>query len=139
MTTVDLARAYLDQARIRLDLLAELRRRGAWNDVVRFAQEAVELALKALLRHAAIDPPKAHDVGPALLGAASRLPPAAAARCAEFARISTALAASRGPAFYGNEAAGVPASQLFGTAEADNAEQLARKVVEGVTTIMSAP
>ncbi len=55
MTTLDLVRAYLDQASTRLDLIAELRRRGAWSDVVRFAQEAAELALKALLRHAAIE------------------------------------------------------------------------------------
>ncbi|MEK6607374.1 MAG: HEPN domain-containing protein [Myxococcota bacterium] len=136
MTTRDLAEAYLEIARRRLDLLAALRAQQAWDDVVRFAQEAVELALKAFLRHVGVDPPKAHDVAAALREAASRLPEPAASRCEEFARTSSALAASRGPAFYGDEAAGIPPSRLFGATEADRAEALARSVVEAVGGIV---
>ncbi len=40
---------------------------GGYSDVVREAQELVELALKGMLRAVGIDPPKVHEVGGALL------------------------------------------------------------------------
>ena len=39
----------------------------AWSDVIHEAQEIVELALKAMLRHAGVEPPHWHDVGGLLL------------------------------------------------------------------------
>lgn len=62
MTNRSLATSYLLKARKRLLVLELLLREEAYSDVVREAQELVELALKALLRHAAIEPPKWHDV-----------------------------------------------------------------------------
>lgn len=45
-----------------------------FSDVVREAQEIVELALKGILRQMGIEPPKQHDVGDLLRQYASRLP-----------------------------------------------------------------
>lgn len=63
MTNRSLASSYLLKARTRLLVLDVLQRERAYSDVVREAQELVELVLKALLRHAGIEPPKWHDVG----------------------------------------------------------------------------
>lgn len=50
MTNDDLARSYLRKASDRLEILDVLLRKGAYSDVVREAQELVELALKGMLR-----------------------------------------------------------------------------------------
>lgn len=47
MTNESLARSYLKKASDRLDVLELLFGKGAYSDVVREAQELVELALKA--------------------------------------------------------------------------------------------
>ena len=44
MTNPDLARSYLAKAQLRLEALAFLLERGGYSDVVREAQELVELA-----------------------------------------------------------------------------------------------
>lgn len=53
----------MKKASDRLDILALLLRKEAYSDVVREAQEIVELALKGMLRAVGIEPPKIHDVG----------------------------------------------------------------------------
>jgi HEPN domain-containing protein len=63
MTATSLAESYLEQCRLRLEVLRILHERGGWFDVVREAQELVELALKGMLRAVGIDPPKIHEVG----------------------------------------------------------------------------
>lgn len=67
MTNSSLGRAYLEKAQKRLPVLDLLHREGAYSDVVRQAQEIVELALKGALRLVGVEPPKLHDVGPVLL------------------------------------------------------------------------
>ena len=67
MTSESLARSYLVKAQKRLKALAVLRDEGAHSDVVREAQELVELALKGVLRAIGVEPPKFHDVGGLLL------------------------------------------------------------------------
>lgn len=63
MTADELARSYFSRARKRLAALRALMQEEAFPDVVREAQELVELALKGMLRWVGIDPPKWHDVG----------------------------------------------------------------------------
>lgn len=53
-----------------LELLAA---RQGWSELVREAQELVELAARALLRQVGIDPPRLHDVGPVLLAEQQQL------------------------------------------------------------------
>lgn len=66
MTNVSLAQSYLIKARKRLKILPVLLDEASYSDVVREAQEIVELALKGMLRQVGIEPPKWHDVGPLL-------------------------------------------------------------------------
>lgn len=50
MTNRDLAKTYIWKAKTRLDALEALRKRRNFSDVVREAQETVELALRGMLR-----------------------------------------------------------------------------------------
>ncbi len=67
MTHKTLAESYLFKARKRLRILNIIFEEEDYSDVVREAQEIVELALKGMLRSVGIDPPKWHDVGKILL------------------------------------------------------------------------
>ncbi|MGH9381197.1 MAG: HEPN domain-containing protein [Thermoanaerobaculia bacterium] len=100
MTNANLAQSYLIKARARLKALAVLLAEKAFSDVVREAQEIVELALKGMLREVGIEPPKWHDVGGFLLEHAARFPlePSTLERLAE---ISARLRKEREFAFYG--------------------------------------
>lgn len=61
MTANSLAEAYLEKCVLRLEILHFAFSRGGYSDVVREAQELVELALKGILRAVGIDPPKVHE------------------------------------------------------------------------------
>ena len=67
MTNASLSRSYLKKATSRLKILPVLNGDGAYSDVVREAQEIVELALKGMLRQIGLEPPKWHDVGSLLV------------------------------------------------------------------------
>lgn len=90
------------KARARRRVLAVLAEEQAWSDVVREAQELVELALKAALRLVGIDPPKWHDVGPILVDRATVFPDPFAAVIPRLAEISRWLRRERELAFYGD-------------------------------------
>jgi HEPN domain-containing protein len=102
VTNASLARSYLVKAQKRLKALAVLRDEGAHSDVVREAQELVELALKGVLRAVGIEPPKFHDVGGLLLEHAAKLPGHAGDRLPRAAEISKRLRRERELAFYGD-------------------------------------
>lgn len=102
MTSDSLARSYLAKARSRLRALAVLRDDGNHSDVIREAQELVELALKGMLRAVGVEPPKLHDVGGLLLEHREKFPRAAAARLETAAAISKRLRRERELAFYGD-------------------------------------
>ena len=102
MTKSELARAYLEKASKRRRVLEVLKEEQAWSDVVREAQELVELALQGMLREVAIDPPKWHDVGPILTEQAQRCPEATRALLPELVRISHWLRKEREFSFYGD-------------------------------------
>lgn len=82
-----MARDYFRRAKTRLRVLALLHEAGEYADVVREAQELVELALKGMLRSAGIDPPKCHDVGEILLDRQEMMPVAAAGKCLAVTRL----------------------------------------------------
>lgn len=102
MATSPLAAAYLEKATVRLDVLALLESKGAYSDVVREAQEVVELATKAMLHSIGVDPPKWHDVGPLIVEYRDRFPPQVGAQAEEIARITKRLRKEREFAFYGD-------------------------------------
>jgi len=103
VTSISLARSYFLKARKRLRALEILFDEEAYSDVVREAQELVELALKGMLRFIGIEPPKQHDVGPLLLQYRDRLPPSVGAGAERLAEISHRLRKEREFAFYGDE------------------------------------
>ena len=102
MTTDDLAKSYLAKARARLKALAVLRDEGAHSDVVREAQELVDLALKAMLRSVGVEPPKLHDVSTLLVEHRARFVADVGERLGRAAEISQRLRHDRELAFYGD-------------------------------------
>ena len=80
---------------------------------IRRSQEALELAVKALLRAIGIEYPRVHDVSDVLLEHSSKLPENLRNKIDDLAELVAELAAIRGPAFYGYEREGIPASQAF--------------------------
>ncbi len=102
MTSVSLARSYLIKAIKRLKILPVLLEEEAYSDVVREAQEIVELALKGMLRQAGIEPPKWHDVGQMLLEYRDRFPESVASQIERLASISAWLRKEREFSLYGD-------------------------------------
>jgi hypothetical protein len=79
-------------------LLAE----EAYSDVIREAQEIVELASKGMLRQIGVEPPKWHDVGSLLIANKNRLPAMAGDQVEKVAQISAWLRKEREFSFYGD-------------------------------------
>ena len=112
MTNESLARSYLLKAQKRLKALAVLRDEEAHSDVVREAQELVELALKGTLRAVGIEPPKFHDVGGLLLEHESKFSRGVRERLPRAAAISERLRRERERAFDVQEARGLERRRL---------------------------
>lgn len=102
MTNRTLAHSYLKKAMARLDVLDLLFQKQAHSDVIREAQEIVELALKGMLRFVGIEPPKIHDVGGLLIEHREKFPPEIASQLEKLAQISKKLRKERELAFYGD-------------------------------------
>ena len=102
MTSYNLGRSYLSKATKRLKILPVLLQEEAFSDVVREAQEIVELALKGALRLIGIEPPKIHDVGPLLLEYRDRFPEVVSKKAQKLADISKWLRREREFSFYGD-------------------------------------
>ena len=102
MTNTDLAKSYIWKAETRIDALEALMKRGNYSDVVREAQETVELALKGMLRAVGVEPPKYHDVGGLLLEHRDRFAEDVSRDLPRAAEISKRLRKERELAFYGD-------------------------------------
>lgn len=102
MNMKTLAESYLQKATKRLRVLDILLEEEAFSDVVREAQELVELALKGILRYVGIDPPKWHDVGPILAEHVTLLSEELRESLPKLAEISKRLRREREFAFYGD-------------------------------------
>ena len=124
-----LATDYVRRAAVRLRALDVLYDAESWADVVRESQEVVELALKALLRAAGIDPPRVHDVADVIEAERSRLPPGLTDDDADLlTAASRDLRRDRELAFYGAE--DLTPSDFYRRADADSARAAARRVVD---------
>ena len=102
MKNVTLAESYLEKAKVRLKMIKFLMKEGAYSDVIREAQEAVELALKGMLRKLGIEPPKQHDVGYLLIEYKGKLPDEVKNKVDDIANISKWLRKEREFSFYGD-------------------------------------
>jgi hypothetical protein len=102
MNNRTLAMSYLKKANDRLDVLDLLYKKRAFSDVIREAQEIVELSLKSMLRLVGVEPPKIHDVGGLLLEHKDKFPRTVFRRLKRLALISKILRKERELAFYGD-------------------------------------
>jgi HEPN domain-containing protein len=127
MRNRDLAADYVRRADLRLQALEVLFAGESWADVVREAQEIVELALKGLLRAYGVDPPRIHDVSPVLLAERERLPEPIRAEVERLAEISRDLRRDRELAFYGSE--DLTPSSFYARRDAERAREGARVTV----------
>lgn len=132
----DLAADYIRRSALRLRAIETLHQAQAWADVVRECQEAVELALKGMLRAAGAIPPRVHDVSVALREKAAALPEIAREHVDRLARISRELRRDRELSFYGTEDL-VP-SDFYTEEDATRALTNARFVVETATAALDA-
>lgn len=102
MTSLSLAQSYIKKAVARLEVLALLYNKGAYSDVVREAQEIVELCLKGMLRYVGIEPPKVYDVGGLLIEYSDMLSMFSKEEIERLAVISKRLRKERELSFYGD-------------------------------------
>ena len=137
MTNTSLAQAYLQKATVRLQILAVLLRESAFSDVVREAQEIVELASKGILRQVGIEPPRWHDVSSIIAAHADRLPTLSSDAIDRLAEVSGWLRKEREFSFYG-EIDFIP-TESYDRASAERAIDDARWVVALATEIIPPP
>src|SRR4030067_1997174 len=102
MPNVTLAQSYLIKAKKRLKILDLLLTEEAYSDVVREAQEIVELALKGMVREGGVEPPRWHDVSDLILEHRGRFPDLVGQRVYDLTRISRWLRKEREFSFYGD-------------------------------------
>ena len=120
-----MARDYLRRAQARRKALDTLFAAAAYPDVVRESQDIAELVLKGALRFVGVDPPKRHDAHKVLARFVDRFPDEWRLAVDELHASLDRLAEERGPAFYGDDERGVPASHLFDEADARRAMAVA--------------
>lgn len=101
LTKDALTAAYLAKAEVRFQALLFYKEKRAYSDVVREAQEMVELLLKAVLRSIGAEVPKVHDVGRILEKHRHLLPSALQECLGEIRQISKRLRKERELSFYG--------------------------------------
>ena len=128
MRNRQLAADHVARAALRLKAIDVLYEEQGWADVVREAQESVELALKGVLRHLGIEPPRVHDVSAVLLPLKDRLDPACHADLERAAGVSRDLRRDRELAFCGAE--DLTPSGFYEEGDAHRARDGARFCVE---------
>jgi HEPN domain-containing protein len=137
MRNLSLAEDYVRRARKRLAALDALYGEQAWADVVREAQELVELALKAVVRQCRVETPGLHDVSDVLSELRPTLSKALTADLERLCEISRRLRRDRELAFYGSE--DLTPSDFYREKDAREARDDARWVVETVEREFGAP
>ena len=113
MKSTTMARDYAERAKWVLREAKEAPDATNYAISVRRSQEALELSAKAALRRLGIEYPHEHDVSEALDAVADRLSDSLRERLDEIKALLAELARMRGPALYGYEAEGIPASEAF--------------------------
>lgn len=136
MNNIELAKSYINEARLRLNTARSALESGAYAYCIRQCQEAVELLLKAALRLVGIEPPKVHDVGPILMENRDRFPDSFKEAIPFLAGVSRWLRREREPSMYGDEELGLPPEKLYTYPYAKRAFEDANKVYEYVTSLL---
>ncbi len=136
MVNHELARSYFRRSGLRLRILEEYMKHRAFAEVVREAQEVVELLQKAVLIALGIRPPKWHEVGDLLLMHREKLP-VEAAQLAHWVQEGKWLRSQRELAFYGDM--DVIPERFYTEADARRAIATARWFYGLARQVMGAP
>ncbi len=134
MKNRSLTRDYVVRSGIRLEALQVLFDRGGYADVVREAQEVVELVSKALIRHLGDEPARVHDVSAQLAELRARLPESLQANLDTLIEVSRELRRDRELAFYGTE--DLTPSEFYSKKDAQRALEQAQTSVAFVTGVV---
>ena len=137
MTNLSLAESYVIKATKRLKILPVLLAEEAYSDVVREAQEIVELALKGMLRQVGVDPPKWHDVGAIIEEHQHLLPAGVRKETPRLVHISKWLRKERELSFYGD--IDFTPTEEYGKRDAQRAIRDANSTVRVVRKVVKAP
>lgn len=137
MINIEMARDYLLRAKRCLKEAKLALHEGDPPMTIRRSQEALELATKAVLRYLAIEYPREHDVGDALTEIENKLPSYLRSSLPELKQLLTELAELRGPAFYGYEREGIPASKAFSHERAETIFQRVKKLVKACSKFLT--
>lgn len=130
MQNKSLAKDYIKRCESRLKALAVLYKDESWADVVRESQEAVELAMKSLLRQFHIEVPRIHDVSEIMNGEADKFPKDLTKAFPRLTKISKSLRRDRELAFYGSE--DLTPSDFYSKSDAKEALESAEWVVHTI-------
>jgi HEPN domain-containing protein len=133
MKNRSLTKDYIHRASIRLEALQVLLDRGGYADVVREAQEIVELVSRALVRHVGAEPARVHDVSAQLAEIRSRIADNHQAALDSLIATSRELRRDRELAFYGTE--DLTPSEFYSRADAERAFAQAKTAWAFVSTV----
>ncbi len=128
MTSDLLGQSYYKKALTRFKALALFMEEQDYSDVVREAQEIVELVLKGVLRKKGIEPPKLYDVGTLVIEHKNKLTEGQKKDAARIAEISKWLRKEREFSFYGD--IDIIPTEEYSEADAARAMEDARGVLE---------
>jgi HEPN domain-containing protein len=137
MKNRSLTNDYVHRSTIRLEALQVLFDKGGYADVVREAQEIVELISKALIRHLGAEPARVHDVSLQLAEVRSRLQPESHSDLDTLIATSRELRRDRELAFYGTE--DLTPSEFYSKDDASRALKQAKSAVKFVTAVVISP
>jgi len=133
----EMARDYLERSLRCLEEASMALSKGDYAGTVRRSQEALELCLKSSLRAMGIEYPKEHDVSDVLEAEEHRLPGQMREALEEIKDLSRELASLRGPALYGYEREGIPASKAFKRDYASSVFEKVRGHVEAIRGLLA--
>lgn len=129
MNTKNIAIDYLRKSKARFQALHTLLEQNSYDDVIREAQEILELITKGALRWIGVDPPKTHDVSLTLKKHHRQFPAFWQQEMDWICKISNNLYQERGHAFYGDEGEDISPANLFEVGEAQEAVQWIQKLI----------
>ena len=139
MNNLELASAYLEEAKRRIETARRALDEEAVGYCIRQSQEAVELSLKGALRFVGIEPPKWHDVGIILLERRARFPEWFQHELEGIASTSRWLRQEREPSMYGDDDLGLPPARIYTKRYAEKAFKEAQIVMDLVSRLVEAP
>jgi HEPN domain-containing protein len=134
MKNRSLTKDYVTRSGIRFAALKVLLDKGGYADVVREAQEIVELLSKALIRHLGAEPARVHDVSAQLREVRSRLLPELQQKLDTLIENSRELRRDRELAFYGTE--DLTPSEFYSQKDAERAFGYARDSLAFVESVV---